>query len=61
MKNNEVMRLGFWGNSLATEVVLLRKLSGNEVKNNVRPFIKNPVEMYIWSANYFFAIDKIRF
>jgi hypothetical protein len=28
------MRFGVWGNSLATEVVLLRKLGGNEVKNN---------------------------
>jgi hypothetical protein len=36
------MRFVVWGNSLATEVVLLRKLGGNEVKNNVRPFLSDP-------------------
>jgi hypothetical protein len=32
LRNNEVMRLGIWGNSLATEVVLLGKSGGNEVE-----------------------------
>jgi hypothetical protein len=30
LKNNEVMRFVVWGSSFATEVVLLRKLGGNE-------------------------------
>ena len=31
------------------------------VKNDVRPFIKNPAEMDIWSADYFLQLaDKIR-
>jgi hypothetical protein len=35
MKNNEVMRLGLWGKSFATEVVLLGKLGKNEVLNRL--------------------------
>ncbi|MDR1923857.1 MAG: hypothetical protein LBQ66_05745 [Planctomycetaceae bacterium] len=34
------MRFCVWGNSLATEVVLLRKLGRYEVKNSIRPFVK---------------------
>jgi predicted nucleotidyltransferase component of viral defense system len=34
----------------------------NAVKNDVRPFIKNPSEMEIWSTNYFLQLaDMIRF
>jgi hypothetical protein len=35
------MRFGVWGNSLATEVVLLRKLGGNEVKITPKEFNMN--------------------
>ncbi len=32
------------------------------VKNDVRPFIKNPLEMDIWSDEYFAQlVDMIRF
>ncbi|GHU95489.1 hypothetical protein FACS1894156_5160 [Bacteroidia bacterium] len=34
----------------------------NLVKNDVRPFIKNPAEMDIWSTDYFLQlVDRIRF
>ncbi|MDR1347574.1 MAG: nucleotidyl transferase AbiEii/AbiGii toxin family protein, partial [Prevotellaceae bacterium] len=34
----------------------------NAVKNDVRPFIKKPVEMEIWSTEYFLQlVDMIRF
>jgi hypothetical protein len=35
LKNNEVMRFGVWGNFGSTEVVLSRKLGGNEVKTMI--------------------------
>jgi hypothetical protein len=35
------MRCWFWGNSLATAVVLLRKLGGNEVKPTPKEFNMN--------------------
>jgi predicted nucleotidyltransferase component of viral defense system len=34
----------------------------NAVKNDVRPFIKNPMEMDIWSGDYFTRlVDRIKF
>lgn len=40
----------------------IAKTSIEMVKNDVRPFIKNPSEMDIWSADYFMQlVDMIRF
>jgi hypothetical protein len=40
----------------------IKKTDINLVKNDVRPFLKNPAEMEIWSAEYFLQlVDRINF
>jgi predicted nucleotidyltransferase component of viral defense system len=51
--------LDYFKNMLKERIL---KTNIDDVKNNVRPFIKNLQEMDIWSADYFLQIvDKIRF
>jgi sulfatase maturation enzyme AslB (radical SAM superfamily) len=40
----------------------IEKTNIEAVKNDVRPFLKNPQEMEIWSTEYFFQlVDMIKF
>lgn len=60
---NSIQRENFtpeiFRNSLREKIL---KTDMNLVKNDIRPFIKNPEEMNIWSAEYFLQlVDMIKF
>ena len=58
LKEGELTRNSF--TQLLTDKIA--KINIEMVKNDVRPFIKNPSEMDIWSDDYFTQlVDMIRF
>jgi hypothetical protein len=57
---NKVLSLRDKNGKICANPLNLRYLRA--IKNDVRPFIKNPSEMDIWSTDYFLQlVDRINF